>query len=330
VGAYQVRCLAPGQIPKTSATTVSKGKTSTLTFALQPVLFYDSAENEGGWTLGAAGDDASAGVWIRDVPLGTTEFLTGLPVQTDRDRTPNPGTKCFVTGNRTVASPFAFFSQTVTGGKTTLTSPPMHLAGVQNPRLGFWRWYVNFVGNSNADDPLVTQLSSDGGNTWTSVDSLLFSEAGWNYVEIPVASYIPNAGDVRIRFVAMDRGDRSFVEAAIDDIVFYSGANPPQAAPIVREFFAPAAVVGRLRPTPTRGSASVELSLTRETRVRADLFDVHGRLVRTIQDGLMPMGLHSLGWDGRLNDGSAAAAGVYWFRINAADVVKTSRLVVLR
>ena len=330
VGAYQVRCLAPGLIPKTSAVTVLKGKTSALSFALQPVLFYDNAESDGGWALGDPHDDATRGIWIRDVPLPTFVRQSGLPVQTGRDRTQDPGTKCFVTGNGSPGAQFFFGEQTVQGGRTTLTSPPLHLTGVQDPRIGLWRWYVNFVGDRNADDPLVTQLSGDGGQTWMSVDSLLFSDAGWNYFEIPVASYIPNPGDVMIRFIAMEGGDFSIVEAAIDDIGFYSGASQAQAASISRESFAPAAVVGRLRPTPTRGSASVELSLPRATQVRADLFDVQGRLVRTIQDGMMPQGLHTLRWDGRLSDGKGAAAGVYWFRVNAADVVKTSRLVVLR
>lgn len=332
VGTYSVRCLCPGQVPTMGTVTVTKGKSSALGFSLASALAYDDAESDRGWSLGASGDDATRGLWIRDVPLGTIEQLTGLQVQTDHDRSPAPGAKCFVTGNRTSGNPNFFFDQTVTGGKTTLTSPPLHLAGVQDPRIGFWRWYVNFVGDFDADDPFVTQLSGDGGGTWTSVDSLLFSEPGWQYFEIPVANYIPNPGDVMIRFIAMDQGERSFVEAAIDDIALYSGAGsgPAQAASIADGPYAPAAVVGRIRPSPTRGDARVELSLRKATSVRAELFDVQGRLVRTIHDGMLPEGLQTLRWDGRLANGTAAAAGVYWFRVNAAGVVRTSRLVVLR
>jgi len=332
VGTYQVRCLCPGQVPKIGTVTVSKGKSSALGFNLASALYYDDAESDRGWALSASYDDAAAGLWIRDVPLGTIELLTGLPVQTDHDRSPAPGTKCFVTGNRTSPNVFAFFSGAVTGGKTTLTSPPLHLAGVQDPRIAFWRWYVNFVNDQIPDDPFVTQLSSDGGRTWTSVDSLLFSEPGWQYFEIPVANYIPNPGDVMIRFIAMDPDEFDWVEAAIDDIAFYSGAGsgPAPVASIADGSFAAAAMVGRPRPSPTRGETNVELSLTRATRVRAELFDVQGRLVRTIQDGTLAAGFQTLRWDGRLTDGSPAAAGVYWFRVNAAGVVKTSRLVILR
>lgn len=331
-GTYQVRCLCPGQVPKAAAVTVSKGRSSTLSFSLASASYYDDAESDRGWLLSASGDDATRGLWIRDVPLGTTEVRTGLQVQTDHDRSPAPGTKCFVTGNRVSPDATFFFDQTVTGGKTTLTSPALHTGGIQDPRVGFWRWYVNFAGDFDPDDPFVTQLSGDGGATWASVDSLLFSEPGWQYVEIPVANYVPNPGDVMIRFIAMDQAARSFVEAAIDDISIYSGAgtSPAQAASIADGMSAPAALVGRFRPSPTRGSASLELSLAKATRVRADLFDVQGKLVRTVQDGLMPQGLQTLRWDGRLDDGNAAAAGVYWFRVNAAGVVRTSRLVVLR
>ena len=49
-----------------------------------------------------------------------------------------------------------------------------------------------------------------------------------------------------------------------------------------------------------------------------------------MHDGILPSGLQTLRWDGKLGDGSAPAAGVYWLRINANGVRKTSRLVVVR
>jgi len=332
VGTYQVRCARPGQVQKTLSVTISKSHTTTTNYSLASPLFYDDAETDRGWTLGAPDDDATSGLWIRDVPVGKVVQVTGEQVQTDHDRTPDPGTKCFVTGNGLPGRPFVFFEQTVQQGKTTLTSPVLHLGGVQDPRIAFWRWYGNYFASATPDDPFVTQLSSDGGQSWASIDSLLLTEAGWKFVEIPVTSYISNPGDVMIRFIAQDRGEISVVDAALDDFSYYSGAGTggnPAARMDPGTALAPT-VIGRLWPSPTRGAASVELSLARPAEVRADLFDVQGRKVRTVFQGILPSGAQTLRWDGKLGNGAAAAAGVYWFRIRADGVIRDSRLVVVR
>lgn len=329
VGSYLVRCARAGLAPKTTSVTVTKNHTSTIGFNLASSVFYDDAETDRGWTLGAPDDDATAGLWIRDVPLGTLWQPTGEIGQTDKDHTPAPGTKCFVTGNGT--NPNFIAQQSVHGGKTTLTSPVLHMAGVSDPRVGFWRWYVNFVADAPWDDPFVTQLSSNGGQTWTSIDSLYFSVPGWNYVEIPISNYIPNPGDVLVRFIAEDQGEFSIVEAAIDDVSLYSGAGtgPSLAASLAGETPTSAAL-GRPYPSPTKRGATMELLLARETDVRAEIYDVQGRIVRTLQHGSLPAGVQMLRWDGMTQDGSKAAAGVYWLRVNAAGTTKSSKLVVIR
>jgi choice-of-anchor B domain-containing protein len=331
IGTYQVRCARPGQVPRTVSVVITKAHTTTTNYSLASPLFYDDAESDRGWTLGAPDDDATGGLWIRAVPLGTQVRETGEQVQPGQDRTPDPGTMCFVTGNGTPGFPFAIGEQRVRGGKTTLTSPILHLGGVQDPRIGFWRWYGNYFVSFTPDDPFVTQLSSDGGQTWTSIDSVLLSEPGWKFVEFPVASYISNPGDVMVRFIAQDRGDISIVEAALDDFSYYSGSGT--VGPAARMELATAtasASVGRLWPSPTRGAASIELSLARSTEVRADLFDVQGKMVRAVYQGILPAGAQALRWDGKLGDGTAAAAGVYWFRIRADGLTRDSRLVVVR
>jgi flagellar hook assembly protein FlgD len=65
-------------------------------------------------------------------------------------------------------------------------------------------------------------------------------------------------------------------------------------------------------------------------QVEANVFNVQGRLVRTVERGVMAAGSHVLHWDGRLNEGGNAASGVYWLKVAAGDVQKRVRLVVVR
>jgi hypothetical protein len=69
----------------------------------------------------------------------------------------------------------------------------------------------------------------------------------------------------------------------------------------------------RLANTPLRnGEARIDLSLAKADRVQVKIFDVSGRLVRTLADRMFEAGEHSLRWDGSDNDGRAVARGVYF------------------
>jgi flagellar hook assembly protein FlgD len=65
-------------------------------------------------------------------------------------------------------------------------------------------------------------------------------------------------------------------------------------------------------------------------QVDANVFNVQGRLVRTVERGMLTAGAHVLHWDGKLNGGGDAASGVYWLNVAAGDVQKRVKLVVVR
>ena len=336
-GSYTVRCIRPGHAPRSLQATVAKAKTTTLNFSLTAALTYFDVETDQGWSLADMHDDATRGIWVRAVPIGTFPFHQGTIYQTDKDRTPDPGAACFVTGNaptepcppeRDCSLNDALFGDAT----TTLTSPDFHFTGVSDPRIGYWRWFMNYIFEIDPANPLVTEISGDGGGTWITVETLHEADPVWNYVEIPVASYIPQPTDVRIRFIASTRRGQSWVEAAVDDISGYSGTGSGSGslAASIASTPSAAATIGRPFPSPTQGAASLELRMARAAQVRAELYDVRGRLVRTLQDGVMPAGLHTFRWDGRGVGGAPAAAGVYWLKIEAAGVERVSRLVVIR
>jgi hypothetical protein len=64
-------------------------------------------------------------------------------------------------------------------------------------------------------------------------------------------------------------------------------------------------------PNPFGAATRIEFVLTRSAPVELAVYDVGGRLVRTLVDRPMTAGTHAASWDGRTADGLAAAAGVY-------------------
>ena len=67
---------------------------------------------------------------------------------------------------------------------------------------------------------------------------------------------------------------------------------------------------------------------------RADLsdlrvFDVRGRLVRTLVDEVRPEGRHTVMWNGRTANGALLPSGVYFSRITAGDFQKSRKIVLM-
>jgi flagellar hook assembly protein FlgD len=65
----------------------------------------------------------------------------------------------------------------------------------------------------------------------------------------------------------------------------------------------------------------------RPGHVRLSIYDVAGRLVRTLVNEPRPEGLHSVSWEGRDESGRSVASGVYLSRMEAGDFVATQRMV---
>ena len=70
-----------------------------------------------------------------------------------------------------------------------------------------------------------------------------------------------------------------------------------------------------LRPQPATGVQTLYLSAPGEVDLSVDVYDVAGRLVRTLHRGRVPAGTTPLAWDGLDRFGHRAAPGVYLFRV---------------
>lgn len=83
-------------------------------------------------------------------------------------------------------------------------------------------------------------------------------------------------------------------------------------------------------PNPLRASTSIRFELPRPQSVALDLFDVQGRLVRSLVSGMQTPGEHTVEWDGRDESGRAAANGLYFYRLITAEGALRRKMVVLR
>lgn len=190
-------------------------------YAEEVVIFFDDFETDQGWVVGDAGDNATAGIWERADPQGTL-------AQPEDDHTADPGVKCWVTDARRGLDDGAY---DVDGGKTTLKSPTINLAGYPDATVSYWRWYHNSAGYYPNNDTFAIDLSNDNGLTWVRVETIgpagEGTAGGWLYHEFQVASFMAPTAQMKIRFIAQDLGNPSLVEAAVDDFRVTVGDGSP-------------------------------------------------------------------------------------------------------
>jgi hypothetical protein len=91
-----------------------------------------------------------------------------------------------------------------------------------------------------------------------------------------------------------------------------------------------AAYLTHARPNPFRGRTALRYGISEATRVRLEIFDVTGRLVRVLVDAEQNAGNYALAWDGRDEDGRSLESGTYYGRLRADGATRVRKLTAVR
>jgi hypothetical protein len=97
--------------------------------------------------------------------------------------------------------------------------------------------------------------------------------------------------------------------------------------------FGPAASEAQLAgnaPNPFSGQTTIEFALPEQSRVTVAVYDMMGRKVATLVDGVRSSGPHAVGWNGQSDSGQNLASGVYLLRMRAEGKSETKRMTIIR
>jgi hypothetical protein len=83
-------------------------------------------------------------------------------------------------------------------------------------------------------------------------------------------------------------------------------------------------------PNPFNPSTTIEFQLPARTAVSLKIYDIQGRLVKTLVKQEMEAGNHQVVWDGKDEAGNAAASGVYLYHFRAGNFGDTGKMVLMR
>jgi hypothetical protein len=83
-------------------------------------------------------------------------------------------------------------------------------------------------------------------------------------------------------------------------------------------------------PNPFVGQTSIKFSVPRKMNVKLSVYDISGRLVKTVSDGDLDAGEYSYSWDGKDNFSREASPGIYFLRMSTPERSLQKKMVLLQ
>jgi len=111
----------------------------------------------------------------------------------------------------------------------------------------------------------------------------------------------------------------------------YNPADTPVAEDFLEGDALPTTFSMANYPNPFNPATTIRFVLVNSTDVSLSVYDINGRLVKSLIDGKRhAAGAHAVHWDGTNQSGGQAASGVYLYRIDAGDVHHIQRCILMK
>ena len=83
-------------------------------------------------------------------------------------------------------------------------------------------------------------------------------------------------------------------------------------------------------PNPFNPETTIEFGVPVDGRVKIDLFDAAGQLVKSLVNQDLNAGAYTSTWNGTAEDGQQVASDVYFYRMQAGDFTDTRSMTLLK
>jgi hypothetical protein len=203
----------------------------------------------------------------------------------------------------------------------SIVTPPITLGS--DSELECWNWYNLESGY----DYGYIEISTDGGGTWNSLST--FNGTSGNWVQYSTSLDYPVGTLVNIRFRLYTDYSVTYEGWYVDEIRVYDATGVSEYSSLMTS---EATTFFGVQPNPFKHHSQVSYQLARAGRVSLNVYDVSGRLVRSLSDGseVREPGYYTVGWDSRDDMGRQVPAGVYFVRFSADDCQSVQKTVLLK
>ncbi len=215
--------------------------------------------------------------------------------------------------------------------ETTLTLQyPLDLSQASQASLTLWS--KNMLRLSK--DFGYVEISADGGVTWVEALKVNGLKPTWRQMSIPLGSYVGAGFDnvlLRLRVKIADGAIGSnFWGWQVDDIVLREDVQVGVEEAENKIALPTAFALEQNYPNPFNPTTTIAYELPRSAQVRIEIFNMLGQRIRTLIDRKMNAGRYSVVWKGEDDLGNPVATGMYFYRMEAADLTFVRKLLLLQ
>lgn|GEM_PF-1752920 len=194
--------------------------------------------------------------------------------------------------------------------------------------------------------------TANSGITYNQVDDIIIDSAGYLWLahpypadhpaEIPVSRFdgfdtwqsynidhFPNTWYVVVNEMAVDKGGNIWF-ATSGEGIFCLKKDPTDIAhgradALPRDF-----QLHQNYPNPFNRGTIIEFSVAARSHLRLQIYDLLGRQVCTLVDGIYTVGRHRVEWDGSDADGNVVASGLYFYRLSSDKIAAAGKMLLLK
>jgi hypothetical protein len=193
-------------------------------------------------------------------------------------------------------------------------------------------WYDNRAYHPTLSFDVFYSYSTNGGVTWARnerINDVSPATTGSAYLNM-CGDYMQldtDSNNVYVEWTDHRNGHTSNSYIATATRLLPSGVEEkPTGNPWVNHRFE----LAPSRPNPVVRGTELAFSLEQPAQASLKVYDLTGKLVRTLVDGSLAAGSHNARWDTRDESGRPVASGVYFYRLESGGLTATKELVVTR
>ncbi|MDP6796223.1 MAG: FlgD immunoglobulin-like domain containing protein, partial [Candidatus Krumholzibacteria bacterium] len=201
--------------------------------------------------------------------------------------------------------------------------------------IGTWPWLVE---GSPSADCLAKISSSDGSVSGESnAPFLIFQPLDW--IELEVSEGGLGAGETANIPVNLDASGLAQGDYRVNIVIEHNAPGPDITVPLILhvleggtgvEFETPELQHFGNFPNPFNPKTRLDFHLPTSGPALLQIHDVSGRVLRTLHEGVLASGFHSLEWDGRDHFGQELPSGIYFSRLSFGNESRSRKMLLLK
>ncbi len=139
-----------------------------------------------------------------------------------------------------------------------------------------------------------------------------------------------------IKEFAANAGEYSYIDSSVETgntyyyKVLVDGREYGPVSGIYSGIGANVYALDKAAPSPFEKATVIRYQVPKDSEVSIKVYDITGREIRTLVDGMVKRGVYNITWDGRDNDGNIVPGGIYIYKMVSGDFKAEHRIIKVR